>query len=249
MSEHQNPGNTEWPVVLPQGVDGAVVRFSDRLTEASNRAALALAAALARGVVPGVEEASSALASVYARFGGDPVKGFAALSRLVAEEDFTQAALPGGRTLWRIPTAFGGGSGPALEEVAAATGHTADSAIADLTGQALRVLAIGFAPGQPYLGELPPAWNIPRLDRLVDVPQGAVVVAIRQAVLFANASPTGWRHVGQTAFRCFRPERERPFPLAPGDEVIFHAVSDEALENIRASDTGGDGGATAEALR
>ena len=30
----------------------------------------------------------------------------------------------------------------------------------------VRVTALGFAPGQPYLGELPEAWDIPRQQAL-----------------------------------------------------------------------------------
>jgi allophanate hydrolase subunit 1 len=69
----------------------------------------------------------------------------------------------------------------------------------------VRVLAVGFAPGQPYLGPLGEEWNLPRLKALQQVPAGALVQAISQFVLFTGPAPTGWRHVGQTAFRCFRP--------------------------------------------
>ena len=239
---------TQYPILADQGVDGVVVRFSDTLTEPANRAALALRAALESGVVPQVEEASSALASVYARFGGDVAEGRAALEALLREEDFLAAELPQGRRLWTIPTAFGGGAGPAFEDVAAQAGLTPDEALRDLTGTRLRVMAIGFAPGQPYLGQLPEAWNIPRLPQLTQAPAGAVIVAIRQLVLFTNASPTGWQHVGQTAFRNFRPEAERPFALAPGDEISFRPVHETELAGIRADDATGDGGAVAEVL-
>ena len=239
---------TPHPILADQGVDGVVVRFSDKLTEPANRAALALHAALEGGAVPQVEEASSALASVYARFGGDVARGRAALEALLREEDFLAADLPQGRRLWTIPTAFGGTAGPAFKDVAAQAGLTPEEALHDLTTTRVRVMAIGFAPGQPYLGQLPEAWDIPRLPQLTQAPAGAIIVAIRQLVLFTNASPTGWQHVGQTAFRNFRPEAERPFALAPGDEISFRPVSEAELARIRAADTTGDGGALAERL-
>ena len=235
-------------IIADQGVDGVVVRFNDRLTEPANRAALALSAALSKGVIPGVAEASSALASVYARFDGDVATGRAALERLLQEEDFLAADLPHGRRHLRIPASFGGRDGPALEALAGEIGLTPEAAIDDLTRSPLRVLAIGFAPGQPYLGELPETWNIPRLPDLVDVPKGALVVAIRQVVLFANPSPTGWRPVGMTGFACFRPDSERPFALAPGDEITFLPVTPEELANICAADRTGDGGAMFEPI-
>lgn len=243
----ERPSSSTFPHVVRQGVDGCVVRFADQLTEEGNRAALAMQGALAGGAIDGVEEAASALASVYVRFGSVAAlhAGMSALGHLLEEENFYAADLPGGRRLWTIPAAFGGEAGPQLGDVAGSVGVSEKEAVQTLTGSRLRVLATGFAPGQPYLGELPEAWNLPRLSDLIDVPEGALVVAIRQVVLFANASPTGWQHVGQTAFRVYRPENGvRPFPLAPGDEVRLRQVEPSALEGLRK----GDGGATWEPL-
>ena len=90
------------------------------------------------------------------------------------------------------------------------------------------------------------AWDIPRLTQISDnVPAGALCVAIRQLVLFPAITPTGWRHVGQTHFRLFRPEADEPFVLKPGDEVEFVAVTPDELDKY-ANDP--NGGATSEAL-
>lgn len=113
----------------------------------------------------------------------------------------------------------------------------------------MRVLTLGFAPGQPYTGELPPHWNIPRQQALTQsVPAGALVVAIRQLIVFTNATPTGWRHVGQTAFRNFRPDSDTPIALSPGDEICFRSVSAAEYARIQQSDTSGNGGAQREIL-
>jgi allophanate hydrolase subunit 1 len=101
----------------------------------------------------------------------------------------------------------------------------------------VRVLAVGFAPGQPYLGPLGEEWNLPRLKALQQVPAGALVQAISQFVLFTGPAPTGWRHVGQTAFRCFRPDGAVPIPLTPGDEVVFTPVSKPEFIRIRDNDS------------
>jgi allophanate hydrolase subunit 1 len=99
------------------------------------------------------------------------------------------------------------------------------------------------------LGELPKNWDIPRQQGLTkSVPAGALIVAIRQLVLFTNASPTGWRHVGQTGFKTFRPSSETPFALSPGDELCFPAVPRAELEKIMAHDSTGMGGAETEVL-
>ena len=122
----------------------------------------------------------------------------------------------------------------------------AEAAIS-LSGARVRVQALGFAPGQPYLGELPEAWDIPRQSQLTErVPQGALVVAIRQFVLFGVSAPTGWQHVGQTAINLFQPKADEPILLRPGDEVQFVATDAASLNNMRSDP---NGGATYETLK
>jgi KipI family sensor histidine kinase inhibitor len=240
-----------YPEVLAQGLDGFVVRFGDRVSEPANRAALAFRAAVEREVWPGVEETSPALVSVFVRFDPRAVPHgdmAARLQRLATAQDWRAAELGGRRRLWRIPTVWGGHDGPQLGEAAGMAGVGEAEAAAELAAARLRVLAIGFAPGQPYLGELPERWALPRQAGLTpEVPEGAVTVAVRQVVLFANPSPTGWRWVGRTAFRCFRPEAAEPFPLRPGDEVRFEAVNPETMARIRAEDPGSGGAVAVEA--
>lgn len=246
----QNPDL--FPHIVTVGLTGLLVRFADRLTDPANRAALAFRAAVDAEGWPGVEETSSSLCATYLRF--DPLHLphavlQARLHGLLAGQDWYTAAAPQGRRFWRIPTVFGGDLAPQLVEAAALAGQSEAEAIAVLTNARPRVLTLGFAPGQPYLGELPEGWNIPRQSALTpQVPAGALVVAVRQFVLFANASPTGWRHVGQTAFRCFRPEAADPFPLRAGDEVAFYAITPEEYDNIRKTDPLG-GGASTEPIR
>jgi KipI family sensor histidine kinase inhibitor len=238
-------GEDGYPEVLPQGLDGFVVRFGDRVSEPANRAALAFRAAVEREGWAGVEETSPALVSVFLRFDPRAVphgEMAARLRALAAARDWRAATLSGRRRFWRIPTVWGGADGPQLGEAAGMAGLGAMEAAVELAATRLRVLAIGFAPGQPYLGELPERWALPRQAGLTpEVPEGAVTVAVRQVVLFANPSPTGWRWVGRTAFRCFRPEAAEPFPLRPGDEVMFEAVGPEAMARIRAEDPAGGG--------
>jgi inhibitor of KinA len=239
------------PQVLAQGLDGVVVRFGDRVTEPANRAALAFRAALEREGWAGVEETAPALVSVFVRFDPravGPAEMAGRLRAFLASRDWPAEPLGGARRLWRVPTVYGGAEGPQLGEAAAMAGLGEDDAVREIAGARLRVLAIGFAPGQPYLGELPERWALPRQTGLTpEVPEGAVTVAVRQAVLFANPSPTGWRWVARTAFRCFRPEAAEPFPLRPGDEVRLEPVTAEAMARIRAEDPAG-GGAVAVPL-
>lgn len=237
------------PEIFPLGPDGVLVRFSDRLSEPANRAALAFRAEVEALDLDGVTECAGGLTSVLVRFRPDVLHRTdleEALREAIGTGGWGEAALPGGRTLWCLPAAFGGGEGPDLEEAAGLAGQTPDEAVAAICAAPLRVLALGFAPGQPYLGFLPERWAIPRRsDVTPEVPRGAVVVAVRQVIPFANAAPTGWRQVGRTAFRCHDPKAETPLPLRPGDEVRFSPVSAEELAALEGAPFGG---ATREAL-
>lgn len=231
-----------------------LVTFGRSLTESANRAALAFRAALEaeapQGTPQGIVETSTSLTSVYLRLDigqADHARTRAALQRLLDSRDWYQASLPQGRRLWRVPAVFGTDLAPQLDEAAQLAGMTPQAAVASLCTAPLRVQTIGFAPGQPYLGELPPAWNIPRqTDLTARVPEGALAVAIRQMVLFSVGTPTGWRHVGQTALRLFRPDLPEPFLLRPGDEVLFQPVTRAEFDARAAHDP--QGGAVSERL-
>ncbi|WP_299550857.1 carboxyltransferase domain-containing protein [uncultured Tateyamaria sp.] len=242
-----NTLTTYTPKVRSVGLDGVLVTFGDTATDAANRAAIAFRSAVdARGWTE-VSESSSTLVSAFFRIDLAEHRFEVLLDRLktvLATQDWFAAPLPDGRALWTIPAVFGGDRAPQFAEAAEAAGRTEADALRDLTSTRLRVLTLGFAPGQPYLGTLDEAWNIPRqLELTPNVPAGALVAAVRQVCLFAKDTPTGWRHVGQTAFSCFRPCGDTPFPLAPGDEIQFADISAAELARIEDTVTDGSGGA------
>ena len=237
------------PELRPLGIDGVLVRFARTLTEAANARAIGFCERIKVAEITGVTEVASSLVSV--RVGFDPQLTNRttiedAIQRLLTSE---QAADNEPKRLWRIPAAFGPDFAPQLHEVAALAGLTPAQAIAEIESTTVRVIAIGFAPGQPYLGMLPPAWDVPRQSTLTDsLPRGALICAVRQLIVWAADAPTGWRHIGQTAFRVYLPDAPTPFAFEPGDAVQFSAVSDSEFRDIQAN-TDTNGGATCEVLR
>jgi len=231
------------PEFLPLGPDGIIVRFATQLSEPANRAALAFRAALTDAAPAGVVETATSLTSVFLRFRPDQVARASlvgTLHEVLGDRDWSQEPLPQGRALWHLPAVFGGDDGPDLGETADAAGVSPQTAVAELCSARLRVMALGFAPGQPYLGFMPEHWNIPRRTEVTpEVPRGAIVVAVRQVIPFANAAPTGWRQVGRAHFRCYDPKINPPLPLRPGDEVCFRAVETAAFEKLRDVPFGG----------
>lgn len=241
-----------FPRIVDVGFSGILISFSDVLTEAANLAALSFRARVEAAKLLGVSETTTSLTSAYVLY--DPLEICAAelrlrLEEILQSEDWAQASMPMGRRLWRVPASFDGDHAPQLDEVASLTERTPDDAIAELCAEPLRVLTLGFAPGQPYLGTLPPNWDIPRQTGLTkQVPIGAITVAIRQVVLFATTAPTGWRQVGQCGFHGFQRGSDDPIALRPGDEMEFYPVTGAELERLITEDPTGNGGATCEAL-
>jgi len=229
-----------------------LVRLSLQVADVATASVQTLIDLLDAAPIAGVQEVVPALASVLVRF--DPERTTRAtvsraLCDLTKAHDWTDPHLSPPHRVWHIPIAFGGDHGPELAEAAALAGLTEDEAIRQITADGLRVLAIGFAPGQPYVGLLPPTWDMPRKSALTPlVPAGALVVAVRQLVLFANASPTGWRHIGHTAFRPFDLGRADPSPLRSGDGFRLIAVSGDEIDAL---DRAGEplGGARCEVRR
>lgn len=235
-SEPEQPGI----ILRPAGDAGLIVQFGDRLDPAINNAVLAFEKHLRDEAVPGVIETAPTLCSVLVRFDPlvTPPREIRAICRDMAEgRDWLSAPPPEGARLWRIPAVYGGAAGPDLPQVADLLGVSEDQAIEMHTACTLRVMMLGFAPGMAYLGELPPAWDIPRQAEIKPmVPAGSLLVAIRQTVFFATDAPTGWRTIAHSPFRGFRPETDTPFTLSPGDEVAFEPTTSAAAAKWRQDD-------------
>ncbi len=231
--------NMGLPEILDFRNDALLVRFGRNAGAEVSGRAQAFWAALDRALPNGVVETAPALASVLVRF--DPAQ----VKRSVVRDALRQVAesfqhgdedAPQPKRRWTVPACFDGDYAPQLSETATLMNLSPEQAVAELCATDLRVLAIGFAPGQPYLGLLPEAWDLPRQSDLNPrVKAGAVATAVRQIVLFANDSPTGWRHVGQSAFRPFQPSQVVSFPLRPGDALTFEPVSANDFQAIEAA--------------
>jgi len=115
--------------------------------------------------------------------------------------------------------------GPDLEDVARATGLTADDVVRLHSGTEYRVHLLGFAPGFAYLGELPPALHLPRrASPRTRVPAGAVAIAGAQTAVYPLATPGGWHLIGSTPTAMWDVRRDPPALLRAGDRVRFTPV-------------------------
>lgn len=206
------------PLIMPLGDSALLVRFSDQLTDAANRAAIALVRALEAEPIAGVEEVAPNLVSVLLRY--DPARAEAAA--IAGEVRLRLSAPPraaGEGGGWTIPVRF---DGPDIEAVAQALGLDRAGFIAAHNASKPRVLATGFAPGFVYCGLHEDALVLPRRTEVrAAVPAGSVLFAAGQTAITATEVPTGWHVIGRTDFSNFDPGAAPPTRLQAGDRVVF----------------------------
>lgn len=144
-----------------------------------------------------------------------------AIERLQRWWEESEALEPESRFI-DIPVVYGKAAGPDLGEVASHAGLS-EKQVAELHASVEYVVwFLGFQPGFPYLGGLPPQLAMPRRGepRLV-VPAGSVGIGGAQTGIYPLASPGGWQLIGHTDLPLFDPLRDEPVLLRPGDTVRF----------------------------
>ena len=58
---------------------------------------------------------------------------------------------------------------------------------------------MGFLPGYPYLGDLPPELALPRRENpRIKVPPGSIAIATTMTAVYPLESPGGWHLIGRT---------------------------------------------------
>ena len=135
-----------------------------------------------------------------------------------------------------IPVCYGGEFGPDLAEVAAIHSRTPESVAELHASQIYRTYFLGFAPGFAYLGDLPEEIATPRLDTpRKKVTAGSVAIAGRQTAVYPFSTPGGWRLIGRTPLRVFRPEQKPMELISVGDEVHFFPITRAEFESWKKS--------------
>ena len=222
------------------GDSAVTVEFGDRI--APNLVArvrafdLAVQAALASGHLPGVIETMPTFRSLSVLYDPLLTRRSAldpALLALLQQAD--PAPLAAGRR-WRLPVCYGGDFGADLADVAAATG-LAPEAVVQLHAEAeVSVYMIGFMPGLPFMGSLPPGLGMPRRrEPRLRVPAGSVAITGRLTTIYPWQSPGGWQLIGRCPVPLFDAAAAQPALLAPGDSVRFEAVTPARFAELAAA--------------
>jgi KipI family sensor histidine kinase inhibitor len=200
--------------LLPAGDRALLVETGDPL------ATVAVAQALRRADLAGLEELVPAAATVLVRVArgtdldelGRRVLDLAARAVAAGALDEPQEELV-------IPVVY---DGPDLADVAAATGLPAAEVVAAHTGTAWRAAFVGFAPGFAYLVGGDPRLGVPRRDQSrAQVPAGSVALAGGYSAVYPRASPGGWQLIGSTDATLWDETATPAATIRPGRWVRF----------------------------
>jgi len=209
--------------LLPLGDTAVTVEFGHEITPDLNARALAFAQAVRDQGWEGIVDVVPAYASVSIHV--DPLQlPITILSARLHDLRYDVAVPLAGRQ-HRIPVVYGGEWGPDLDSVAAFARRSVAETIRLHHATHYRVYMLGFTPGFPYMGPVPPPIAMPRLatPRTV-VPAGSVGIAESQTGIYPTATPGGWRIIGRTPVRLYQPQSSQPFLICAGDGVQFYPI-------------------------
>jgi KipI family sensor histidine kinase inhibitor len=218
---------------LSAGDRALVVEFGDRVDQALSEGVLRLDAIIRSSPPVGIVETVPTFRSLAIYY--DPLlTSWAELQRAIGPlldlgDDPRSSA-----RLWHVPVCYEGAFAPDLAEVARLTGLTPNDVVAVHSGIRFHVYMLGFLPGFPYMGDLPPQLALPRrADPRLRVPAGSISIATSLTAIYPYESPGGWHLIGATPIRMFDPERSNPALFAPGDVVKFQPIDAGAFASIR----------------
>ena len=225
---------------LPGGDTALVVEFGDRVDQTLSGLVLALAHRLEVAAIPGVIETVPTFRSLMVHYDPLQLRQAELKGRLAPLLDGLEAAESAGRH-WHIPACYDESLGLDLADVATRTGLSVAQVAERHSGAVHHVYMMGFLPGLPYLGGLPPEFDLPRRENpRIKVPSGAIAVAMAMTVVYPLESPGGWHVLARTPAPLWDMRRDPPALLSAGDKVVFDPISLSEYEALLARAAAGD---------
>jgi len=228
------------PRLLALGDGAWTVEFGDAIDPALNARVMALrdrllAARADDPLLAPVLDMVPTFRSLTVHFSPAQTDSEALAERLQAMAAQDGQQLKTGR-LWRLPACFDPGFALDLPALAQAKGMPDNEVIERLLDTEFRVYMIGFLPGFPYMGGLPPELAMPRLaSPRQRVPAHSIAVAGEMCAVYPWESPGGWNLLGRTPVPLFDlNQTEQPAMLAAGDCVRWYAVQTAEYEDLLA---------------
>lgn len=204
--------------LVPMGDQAALAYFNDETS------ALRFAGQVRSASEPWCLDVVQAYTSVAVFFDLERINFATAAQRLSQLECTNTDRLPESR-LHRIPCCYEFQLD--LPRVAEHAGISPEEVISLHGSVEYTVYAIGFCPGFPYLGYLPPELcGVPRLPSpRLRVESGSVGLTGRQTGIYTEARPGGWNLIGGTPL-VLVDVADGYFPLRTGDRVQFERIEE-----------------------
>lgn len=224
---------------LPCGDTALCIEFGSSIDRRVSALVLALAHKIEAAVMPGVVELVPTFRSLLVHY--DPsVLTQADLKAKLAPLLADLQPVQGASRLWRIPACYDPSLSPDLDDVARRTGLSPRQVIERHSGQTYHVYMVGFVPGFPYMGDLPPELALPRRENpRTKVPAGSIAIATTQTAVYALESPGGWHLIGRTPAALWDVRCDPPVLLGAGDKVRFQPISAREYEALSVQSAAG----------
>jgi KipI family sensor histidine kinase inhibitor len=220
--------------LLSCGDTALAVEFGDAIEAHVSALVLALAERLTAAAIAGVGELVPTFRSLTVYYDPNVLSQAELKEKLRPLLGGLEAAEGAGR-LWRLPACYDSSVAPDMAEVAHRTGLTPDQVAEAHSATTYHVYMVGFLPGYPYMGDLPPELALPRRENpRTKVPPGSIAIATSLTAVYTLESPGGWHLIGRTPVPLWDLRRDPPAVLAAGDKVQFEPISLEAYEGLAA---------------
>jgi KipI family sensor histidine kinase inhibitor len=217
--------------VLALGDAAVLAEFGTSLDLEVNARLQQLAETVRAKEVPWIRDIVPALASLALHIA--PLRLPPEVDPLEAAEQLLEeclAAKPGALAIKtdaiEVPVCYEAELAPDLEEVAEKVKLTVQEVVRRHAAIEHRVLMMGFAPGQPYIGGLDQKLAVPRrATPRTRVPAGSIAIANTQTAVYPFEIAGGWNVIGRTPLKVFDAAREPAALFAPGMAVRFLPIS------------------------
>ena len=219
---------------LPSGDAGLTVQFGFEVDRVLSGQIMALRSAVDDACLPGVIETVPTYRSLLLHY--DPLQTSQALliETLKPMIDLLEMGHDEKSRRFILPFCWDDDFAPDLDYVAESAQMSPEAVIKILMETEHFTYMLGFAPGLPYMGDLPEQLNIPRKTVPVKrVEQGSVLTATGLTIIYPTANPTGWHIVGRCPVPIFDLRRADPVLLSPGDRVRFREVGRMEFDAIK----------------
>lgn len=214
------------------GDTAVVVEFGESVDRNVSSRVVALADAIRSLDAPGVIELVPTFRSLMIRY--EPLLIEPRELRALVERAL---ALPSDevrrRRRWIMPVCFDAPYALDAASVSEFAGVDQESLAQVLSEPVFHVYMLGFLPGQPYLGDLPLAFDMPRRrSPRSSIPAGSVGIAKRLVCIYPAQTPCGWHIVGRCAASLWGDGGPL---LQAGDEVRLKPTPADVFNNSEAA--------------